>query len=204
VTVYRCVASGVFASGRTWSFRQHFNSTAAINVIQGDWFAQLHSAWTNGSHGLETLDPAGTELTLSSSAALSGTPFREGLKQSATMTDVGTNVGDSLPENACWLISLRGASVGRKNRGRIHLPAPADTVATGGLYGGTETTRVSTAINALYAGMRLAGHDPVIYNTKVSVDDPVIQTLKSIVTEEADQVVRTMRGRIKSRAAIYV
>ena len=204
MTTYRCVASGVFASGETWSFRQHFNSSAVISVIQADWFAQLHSAWTNGTFGLETLYPAGTELTLSSTAALSGVPFREGAKQSATMTDVGTNVGDSFPEQVCILVSLRGSDVGGKNRGRIHLPAPAEGTATGGELGSTEGTRVSTSIAALYAGMRLAGHDPVIYNTTTSVHDPVLQTTKSIVSEEVDRVLRSMRRRTKSRRAVYV
>lgn len=204
MTIYRCVASGVFASGETWSFRQHFDSSASISVIQGDWFAQLHSAWTNGTFGLETLYPVGTELTLSSSAALTGVPFREGLKQNGTMTDVGTNVGDSLPEQTCILVSLRTALVGKSNRGRIHLPAPAEGTATGGLLGSTESTRVSSAISALYNGMRLAGHTPVIYNTKVSVHDPVIQTTKAILGEEVDRVLRTLRIRTNKRRAQYV
>ena len=204
MTIYRCVASGVFASGEVWSFRQHFDSAAPISTIQGDWFAQLHSAWTNGTFGLETLYPAGTELTLSSTAALAGVPFREGAKQSATMTDVGTNVNDSLPEQVCILVSLRGSDVGKKNRGRIHLPAPAETTATGGELGSTEGTRVSTAIGALYAGMRLAGHTPVIYNVKTSPADPVVQTTKVMVTEEVDRVLRSMRPRTKRRRAVYV
>jgi hypothetical protein len=207
MTVYRCVASGVFASGETWSFRQHFNSSAAIATVQGDWFSQLNSFWTNGSHGVETLYPTGTSLTLSSTAALSGVPFREGAKQSGTMTLPGTSADDSLPEQVCILVSLRGTDVGERNRGRIHLPAPAETTATGGELGSTEATRVSTAIGALYAGMRLAGHDPVVYNvavSKVPTVDPVAQTLKTIVTEEVDRVLRSMRQRVKRRKAVYI
>jgi hypothetical protein len=203
MTIYRCVASGVFLSGETWSFRQHFDSTAAIATIAGDWFAQLHSAWTNGTFGLQTLYPVGTEMTLSSVAALSGVPFREGLKQVTPMTDAGTNTNGSKPEQTCILVSLRSALVGKNQRGRIHLPAPAENTATGGELGVTEGTRVSTAIGALYAGMRLAGHTPVIYNVKVSVHDPVVQVTKVIVTEEVDRVLRTLRGRTKSRRAVY-
>lgn len=207
MTIYRCVASGVFASGETWSFRQHFDSAAAIATIQGDWFTQISSFWTNGSHGVETLYPTGTVLNLTSTAALSGVPFREGAKQSATATLAGTGADDSLPEQVCILVSLRGADVGQRNRGRIHLPAPMETTATGGELGSTEGTRVSTAIGALYAGMRLAGHTPVVYNTKVSkvpTVDPVPQTIKVIVTEEVDRVLRTLRPRTRSRRAVYV
>lgn len=207
MTVYRCVASGVFASGETWSFRQHFDSASAIATVQGDWFTQINSFWTNGTHGVETLYPTGTVLNLTSTAALSGVPFREGAKQSGTATLPGTSADDSLPEQVCILVSLRGADVGERNRGRIHLPAPAETAATGGELGSTEATRVSTAIGALYAGMRLAGHNPVIYNvavSKVPTVDPIPQTLKTIVTEEVDRVLRSMRQRTKSRRAVYV
>jgi hypothetical protein len=198
------VASGVFTSGETWSFRQHFNSAAAISTIQGDWFTQIGSFWTNGSHGVETLYPTGTVLNLTSTAELSGIPFREGLKQEGTATLAGTSADDSLPEQVCILVSLRAAAVGRKNRGRIHLPAPVETACTGGELGNTEGTRVSTSIGALYAGMRLAGHDPVVYNVKTSPADPVVQTTKSIVTEEVDRVLRTLRTRTKKRRAVYV
>jgi hypothetical protein len=52
--------------------------------------------------------------------------------------------------------------------------------------------------------MRLAGHDPVVYNTKTSVHDPVAFTTKSIVTEEVDRVIRTLRPRSRGNRAVYV
>jgi hypothetical protein len=203
MTLYRCVASGVFASGRTWSFRQHFTSSVSISTIQGDWHTQIGSFWTNGSHGVETLFPTTTELTLTSTAQLSALA-REGLKQVATETLPGTSANDGLPEQNVILVSLRGASVGRQNRGRIHLPAPDETVVTAGEMQSTPTTRVSTAIGALYAGMRIAGHDPVVYNRIASVHDPVAFTTKSIVTEEVDRVIRTLRPRTRKSVAVYV
>lgn len=203
MTIYRCVASGVFPSGRTWSFRQHFNSSSAISVVQGDWHTNIVSFWTNGTHGVETLYNAGTELTLTSTAQLDAL-FREGLKQSATETLVGTDTDNVFPEQIAILVSLRGASVGAKNRGRIHLPAPIRASATEGELGSVEATRVSTAIGALYGGMRILGHDPVIYNVHASVHDPVAFTTKSIVTEEVDRVLRTQRRRSRGNRAVYV
>lgn len=204
MTIYRAVASGTFASGLTWSFRQHFNSTAALSTISGDWATAIVDLWTNATYGIETLYPTGTLLTGTSVAALSGVPFREGLKQVAATSHAGTAATDSLPEQDCILVSLRAAAVGGRNRGRIHLPAPAEDQATGGELDATPSTRVSSAINALYSSMRLSGHDPVVYNTKVSVADPVLQTMKSIVTEEVDRVLRTQRRRTRKRRAVYV
>ncbi len=206
MTVYRAVASGVFASGETWSFRQHFDSSAILATIASDWSAQINSAWTNGGFGLEAIYPSGTVLNLTTVAALSGIPFREGAKTATTEALPGTSAVDSVPEQVCILISLRGVNVGKKNRGRIHLPGPAEDLATGGLLNTTPSTRVASAIDALYNGMRTAGHSPVVYNTavaKVPSDDPVVQTLKVIVDQEPDRVLRTQRKRTAGRRAIY-
>src|SRR5207237_4838403 len=109
-----------------------FNSVAAIGTISGDWAAAVVALWTNGTNGIQTLYPTGTLLTATSAAALAGVPFREGAKQVAPTSHAGTAVTDSLPEQVCILVSLRGAQVGGRNRGRIHLPAPPEDVATGG------------------------------------------------------------------------
>lgn len=207
MTVYRAVASGVFASGETWSFRQHFDSSAILATIAADWSAQINSAWTNGGFGLEAIYPSGTVLNLTSVAQLNGVPFREGAKTSTTEALPGTLGTDSLPEQTCIVISLRGVNVGKKNRGRIHLPAPAEDMATGGLLNSTPSTRVSSATDAIYGGMRTAGHSPVVYNVKVAkvpADDPVVQTLKVIVDQEVDRVLRTQRKRVAGRRAVYV
>jgi len=207
MTIYRCVASGVFAGGSTWSFRQHFDSTVAIAAVQADWFAQVNSFWTNGTHGVETLYPTGTILTRTQSNLLAGVPFREGAQAFNVMTLPGTSADDSMPEQNTILVSLRGADAGKKNRGRVHLPAPVETAAVGSQLTGPSSTRVSTAIHALYDGMRLAGHLPVVYNTKISkvpTVDPVVQTIKTIVNEEVDEIIRTLRQRTKHKRAVYV
>ena len=207
MTIFRCLARGVFAGGSTWSFRQHFDSSAVIATIQADWFAQLNSFWTNGSHGVETLYPTGTILDFTQTSELVGLPFREGPQQSATAALPGTSTDDGMPEQTCILVSLRGSDAGKKNRGRLHLPAPVETAAVGSELTLVLATRVSAAIGALFDGMRLAGHNPVVYNTKISkvpTVDPVPQTTKSIVTEEADRILRTQRRRTRGKLAVYI
>src|SRR6266550_2714952 len=63
MTLYRCVAFGTFLSGRSWSFRQNFSSSAVLATVQADWAAQVAAAWTDGTHGLQTLYPTTTVLT---------------------------------------------------------------------------------------------------------------------------------------------
>jgi hypothetical protein len=69
--------------------------------------------------------------------------------------------------------------------------------------GNTNSTRVTTAMTALYSGMRTAGHTPVVYNVKVSPHDPVLFTTKVIVDQFADRILRSQRRRTKKRKAIY-
>lgn len=203
MTLFRCAASGVFASGRTWSFRQHFSSTHTQAQVETDWLAQIISFWTNGSHGVETIYPTGTVLQVTSTAQLTSL-LREGVKSEDAPALAGTSVNDSLPEQNCILISLRTAMVGRGNRGRIHLPAPAESEATGGELGSTQATRVSTAIHALYTNMAAAGHTPVIFNVHATAHDPVVGTTKDVTELLVDRVLRTQRGRVRKSLAVYV
>lgn len=207
MATYRCTASGAFASGLSWSFRQHFESGADIGTVAADWSTNLVAWWTDATNGMQGIYPTGTTFDLSTVAELTGVPFREGAKLEQTHTLAGALSTDSLPEQDCIVVSLRAAAVGRKNRGRIHYPAPAEDQVTGGVLNTTPSTHVSTATNVLYAAMRTAGHTPVIYNAKASPTpgvDPVPQTLKTIVSEEIDRVIRTQRRRTKKRKAEYV
>lgn len=207
MTTFRCVASGVFPSGLAWSFRQHFSSTATTATVEASWSASLNGWWTDATNGMGLSYPTGTILNLSSTAMLVGVPFRETEKIETTHTFAGTLSTDSLPESVCIVASLRAAEVGDRNRGRIHLPAPAEDMATGGRLTTAASTRVSTTTKNLYSSMRGAGHTPVIYNTRVSkvpTVDPVVQTLKVIVTEAIDEVLRTQRRRTRKERAIYL
>lgn len=206
MTVFRCVVQGAFASGRTWSFRQHFSSTATTAQVATDWSAAVTGWWSDGTNGMALSYPTGTILSLTSAAMLVGVPFRETEKVITPHTLAGTLATDSLPEQVVILASLRADQVGDRNRGRIHFPAPAEDMATGGRLTTAAVTRVRTATNNLYSSMRSAGHTPVIYNRKVSkveTVDPVVQTLKTITTQPVDEVLRTLRRRVRSERAIY-
>jgi hypothetical protein len=200
---FRLTASGTFASGETWSTRVHANSTNSLATVLNDWAFAIGDFWTNGTYGVETIYPTGTSLTQARAALLDGT-FHETNVATSTLADPGTGTGDSLPEQVCILVSLRTDIAGERGRGRLHLPAPQETSATGGELDSTPATRVSTAIDALFSGMRGIGYQFFVYNTKVSVRDPVLYTEKVITSQEVDRVLRTMRRRVKSRRAIYV
>lgn len=209
MALYRCVASGVYASGRPWSFRQNFSSAATLATVQADWATQVAAAWTDGTHGLQTLYPTTTVLNLARTYALFltlGPPIlvKASAAAQTTMSHAGTAVGDGLPDQDAVVVSLRTAGVGVNNRGRTFLPAVDETIVTGDILGNTEATRVTAAMTALRAGMAAAGHVHVIFNDRPTVHDPVTATTKPVTSCETDRVIRSQRRRIRKSVAQYV
>jgi hypothetical protein len=209
MALYRCVASGVYLSGRQWSFRQNFSSAATLATVQADWFAQTVAAWTDGAHGLQTLYPTTTVFTRARTYSLFltlGPPIL--VKASAAaenaFSHAGTSVADGLPDQDAVVVSLRTAGVGPNNRGRTFLPALDETIVVGDVLGNTPATRVTTAMTALRAGMAAAGHTQVLFNDRPTVHDPVTATTKPVTLCETDRVIRTQRRRIRKSAAQYV
>jgi hypothetical protein len=86
----------------------------------------------------------------------------------------------------------------------MYLPCPAEDTFNEGVLGATEATRVSTAIDALFSGMRTAGYTFFVFNRKTSPRDPVLFTKKTLTNEKTDRVLRTQRRRIRKELAIYV
>lgn len=209
MTLYRCVASGVYASGRAWSFRQWFSSAALVATVEADWLAQTASAWTDGTHGLQTLYPTTTifERTRTYQMAFTlGPPIKlvaSALAQDA-FTHAGTSANDGLPDQDAVVVSLRTAGVGPNFRGRTFLPALDETIVAGDVIGSVQATRVTTAMTALRAGMAAAGHTQVLLNDKPTARDPVLATTKPVTLCETDRVMRTQRRRVRKSAAQYV
>ena len=209
MTTYRCVAHGHYASGRVWTFRQFFTSSALLATVQSDWNAQLSDAWTNATHGLETLYPTTTVLDRSQTYQMAFT-LGPPVKLISTFSDEnalslpGTSANDGLPDQDATVVSLRTSGVGVNNRGRTYLPALDETIVVGDLIGSVQATRVTTAMTALRTGMAAAGHVHVILNDKATVHDPVVATTKPVTLCETDRVMRTQRRRTRKNAAVYV
>ncbi len=210
MALYRCEVKGVQPSSRSWSFRINFSSSSAAAAVEADWLAQITSFWTNGSHGVETLFPTATVLETTSTTSLtlvsiSGVDkLRSGVIVSDNPALAGTSANAGLPDQNAVLVSLRTGLSGREARGRIHLPAPDETLVTTGELGTTPTTRVSTAMAALLSGMGGAGHQAVVLTYVKPKTGTAVGSTRSITFAETDRVVRTLRGRVKSRQAVYL
>jgi|SRR5215467_4156652 len=204
MTQYRLTVSGTYGNGRTWSWRQHYTSAASEGSILADWKSAWETAWTTATTGLATLAATDTTFTEVTAATLTGVPYREASKSPATVSHAGTGTGDSLPAQSAILVTRRTAGVGGRNRGRTYLFAPCEGVQADGVLTSTVAGHVSTSINGVRTAMTGAGHTPVIYNSKTSTADPVLQVNKTITAEFTDEVLRSQRRRARKQRAVYV
>lgn len=203
MTDFKLQISGVYGTGRVWSTGVHASSSNSLAGVLIDWAAQVNSAWTNGTHGLQTLYATTTELTAISAIQLDAT-MHAVQEVTSPVTLPGTAVTDEGPNQDAILVSLRNTFAGERNRGRMYLPCPAEGTFAEGVLGGTETTRVSTAIAALFDGMRTGGYTFFVFNRKTSPRDPILYAKKTIASQKVDRVLRTQRRRIRKELAIYV
>lgn len=210
MTLFRCTASGIQPSGRAWSFRIYHSSSSSVATVEADWLTQVTSFWTNGSHGVETLFPTGTILEQTKTEQITVVTISgvDKLRSVGQVFDnpalAGTSANASLPDQNVVLVSQRTAVPGREGRGRFHLPAPDETLVTAGEMGTTPTTRVTTASIALRTGMGGSGHTQVLVTAVKPKTGTAVGTTRAVTFEETDRVVRTLRGRVKSRKAVYL
>lgn len=209
MTLYHCTLSGVFLSGRTWSFGESFTSSAVLATVETDWKNSVSAGWTDATHGLQTLYPTttiGEECRTYQLSVVAGTPGKVIAVGEASdgVSLPGTSANDGLPDQNAVLVSFRGANPGPNNRGRAYLPAVDETIVTGDVLGSTQATRVTTAMTAVRTAMAAAGHVQVVFNHESTLRDPAIGTTKPIVLCKTDRVIRTQRKRVRKEAAVYV
>lgn len=203
MTDFKMEFSGVYGTGRRWSTGAHFSAGVDIVTAATDWSTQVNSFWTNGSHGVETLYATSTVLDTMTVIQL-GSTMHEVQRLDGAVTLAGTDATQEGAGQLAILVSLRNAFSGARNRGRMYLPSPAEDTVNEGILGSTEGTRVSTAIIALFSGMRTAGYTPFVFNRIAHPLDPAPFTKKTITSEKVDKVLRTQRRRIREELAQYV
>ena len=200
---YKVEISGVYGTGRRWSTGAHLSGGSDLLTTLTDWSAQVVSWWTNGTHGMEALYATTTVLDTISATQL-GPTMNEIQRLDGPTTLPGTAAGEEGAGQLAILISLRNAFSGPRNRGRMYLPSPAEDAVDEGILGGSQATRVSTAIIALFTGMRTAGYTWFVFNDASHPHDPIPFTKKTITSEKADKVLRTQRRRIRKELPQYV
>lgn len=121
----------------------------------------LGEAWSGFLSGrLYTNDLASAQLNL----------YTNVLEASVSL-DIESKSGDYLPLNTSLLVRKVGEGIGRKNRGRMFLPAVVGEAESdgSGLVSPTLLTNINTGLGALFTDYNGASADPVILHADGSV-----------------------------------
>lgn len=213
MTLYRCTAHWTTPSGRTASIRMHFSSGATLTQVESDWKTQFSAAWSTIANPLKALYPTAMVLVQTKTESLqvfatSGTPVVNKLRSTGVASDTlsiaGTSANPGLPDQNAIVVSLRSALPGREGRGRVRLPAPDQTIVTNGAITSTVAGHITTAFTGVRTGMSAAGHAEVIPTYSLSKTLTAVGSTRAVTSEETDEVIRTVRGRMKSRRAVFV
>lgn len=212
MALHRIVVGGGLPSTRRWSNRIHFTSASPIATVVADFITAFTAAWTTATNPLHTYFPTTTTVdecvgaTLAVVSLTHPTPhdiLAEGAVSIGSISLAGVSANPALPDQNVILVSTRNALSGRENRGRIHLPAPDQTLVTANKLSSTTAGHISTTMNGLISAMSASGHTYVRATyTLTRIGTPVGATV-ALTTAKTDEVIRTLRVRSKREKAVY-
>jgi hypothetical protein len=154
MTDYIAYVRGVLADSRPWSTERHITSTQSPSALLTTWQNAWTSAWNLATTGLATVYESTTSITQFEIGTLNGT-MNKVAKSTATVSLAGTATGTGLPGQNSIVVDWTSTVTQKYGRGRMALPAPADSqvaddalLATPGANVKAAIASVQTAVNA--------------------------------------------------------
>lgn len=154
MTDYIAYVRGVLADGRSWSTERHITSTQSASALLTTWDNAWTTAWNLATTGLATVYESSTSITQFEIGTLNAS-MRKVAKTTATVSLAGTATGTGLPGSNSIVVDWTSTVTQKYGRGRMALPAPADTqvaddalLATPGANVKAAIASVQTAVNA--------------------------------------------------------
>ena len=205
---YKAEVHGQFAVGLEWSYGLHITSNQDRAALLTTWSNAWNSAWTDSTHGLQTLYPTTTEVNEYSIAQLNGI-YEETFKVTLASTVAGTSTEDSLPFQEATLISLRSPASGGHGRGRFFLPAMIETAVNGDLVSDAAATRTKAAVLAVKAAIEADGSTVFVVDKGVPhpiPPNPVVPPgPKFVITDwKVSRKPSRQARRVRKVKAVYV
>lgn len=200
---YYARVRGHYASGRKWGFGWHINSSKTADAMQTAWVTAVTNWWTNGTYGMQTLYPTGTVLDSVDITTLTAGLTALVRTAPAILTLAGTSADNGLPDRNSMVMSLRGATLGRGDRGRSFLPAPTEGTVANGEYQSTSYDRAGIAARALLFAITSGGDVVFVFNRLETIQKPTPLTRTTIITAEVSSKVASQERRVKQAAPVY-
>lgn len=194
---------GHYPSGRGWGTGLHVRTTDTPAALLSIWIAAVTSWWTDGTHGLNTLYPAGTILDYVDVATLDGSMKTIARTAPTTLSLPGTSSDNGLPDKNSIAVALRSTSIGPGQIGHMKLPAPVEGIVANGEYQPTPMSRVGVASRALLSAVGADGSQVFFFNRQPTLHKPTPFTVSIAVTAQASSKVASETSRVKSLKATF-
>jgi hypothetical protein len=153
---YIAYVRGLLADGRPWSTERHITSTQSPSALLTTWQNAWSGAWNLATTGLSTVYEVGTSITGYEIGTLNGTMHKVA-KTTSAVTLPGTATGTGLPGSNSIVVDWTSTVTQKFGRGRMALPAPADSQVTDDGLLATPGANVKAAIQSVQNAIQADG-----------------------------------------------
>lgn len=202
MTDYIATVRGVLPNGRTWSTSRHITSGQTESALLTTWQNAWTTAWNLATTGLATVFTSGTTITQFEVGTLNAT-MRKVSKSLATVSLAGTATGTGLPNNDAIVIDWTSTNVQRFGRGRMMLPAPAESQTTNDALNSTPATNVKAAINSVKTAVTADGSTFFVYPRFATQGGQPAYAKTVVTTIAVRNQLGSQRKRTKKEAKTY-
>lgn len=194
---YRAYVLGTMAGGALpWSFGLNFTGSLTESGFAADWNAAV-TALVNGTSPLGIASLMVPDIVWSSTYVTTvNSTWHQTTKTSTALTGVvGTATGATLPLRTTEIVRLKTATANRRGRGRVRLPAFADSATSGHVMSSTAGTQLKSAFNNMMATLSGEGMSNVIFGTRAAKDGTPPYTLITVTSYDYPELFYTLRKR---------
>jgi hypothetical protein len=151
---YLLVAGGTINGVQPWSIRAYAVAAGTESATATTWDTAFQAYWNTA--GVLAGMPTSTILTYTYASTMTAN-FKQSTKTLTTHAIAGTSAGVALPNQVCFIATLRTSLASKAGHGRWYLPAPSasEIAATGNLWLAGWMTAAGTGLTAL--GTALGG-----------------------------------------------
>lgn len=162
MTDYIAYVRGVLADGRAWSTERHITSNQSASALLTTWQNAWTTAWNLATTGLATVYESSTSITQFEVGTLNGS-MRKIAKVTATVSLAGTASGTGLPGSNSIVVDWTSTVTQKYGRGRMALPAPADSQVADDALSATPGANVKAAIASVQTAVQADGSTFFVY-----------------------------------------
>jgi hypothetical protein len=203
MTNYRCLVKGRYENGDVWSIDWCVRSNQPLSTLLTTWSNAWIAAWTDGTHGLQTLYHTDTSIQSFTVYQLNG--IMEAVQRvDLNSVQLGTSSDTPLPNRNAILIGKTTALVGRTERGFTYLPAPVEGIVVNGSYTNTAMTRVKAAVASVLTAIQSDGSALFMYNRKTTKAGVPPYTVTIVTGLRVSEKASTQRRRTDPEVPVYV